>query len=166
MEKPQVSYQNIVVEELLVNPENDRYVNDAVDEISAIIAMFKVANGHPEVEMVNLAEDISNVGLNPFEMPIVWYDDELKKNIVVEGNRRITCIKLMTQYKNNEILKTEIPEIEKIYALDYPNESIECVVYDKLEEAQMSDGRMWEVLTARYFSAICLPDCTVMHVTA
>ena len=33
-------------------------------------------------------------------------------------------------------------------------------------EARMSDGRMWEVLTARYFSAICLPDCTVMHVTA
>lgn len=30
----------------------------------------------------------------------------------------------------------------------------------------LSDGRMWEVLTARYFSAICLPDCTVMHVTA
>lgn len=33
-------------------------------------------------------------------------------------------------------------------------------------KCQLSDGRMWEVLTARYFSAICLPDCTVMHVTA
>ena len=34
------------------------------------------------------------------------------------------------------------------------------------EKQEVSDGRMWEVLTARYFSAICLPDCTVMHVTA
>ncbi len=32
--------------------------------------------------------------------------------------------------------------------------------------ALLSDGRLWEVLTARYFSAICLPDCTVMQVTA
>ena len=41
-------------------------------------------------------------------------------------------------------------------------------LYKKIKEKDdiLSDGRMWEVLTARYFSAICLPDCTVMHVTA
>ena len=39
-------------------------------------------------------------------------------------------------------------------------------IYNTRKAGKLSDGRMWEVLTARYFSAICLPDCTVMHVTA
>lgn len=136
MEKPRVDYKSVEVEDLLINPENARYINDTEDELAAIVAMFKVSNGHPTIEMVNLAEDISSVGLNPFEMPIVWYDDELKKNIVIEGNRRITCIKLMTQYKNNEFLKSEVPEIDKIYSYNYPCEPIECAVYENLEDAQ------------------------------
>ena len=136
MKRPNVRFESIEIEKLIVNPENDRYVNDAEDEVSAIIAMFKGVSGHPEIEMVNLAEDISEVGLNPFEEPIVWYDDELEKYIVIEGNRRITCIKLMTQYKNNAVLKSTMPEIEKITTLEYPWEPIDCVVYENLEEAQ------------------------------
>ena len=136
MKRPNVRFESIEIEKLIVNPENDRYVNDAEDETSAIIAMFKGVSGHPEIEMVNLAEDISEVGLNPFEEPIVWYDDELEKYIVIEGNRRITCIKLMTQYKNNIVLKSSMPEIEKITSLEYPWEPIDCVVYENLEEAQ------------------------------
>ena len=136
MNKPKTFYEIISIEDLYVNPENDRYVNDSEDEISAMIDMFKVANGNPRVEMVNLAEDISAYGLNPFEWPIVWYDEELKKYIVIEGNRRITCIKLMTQYKGNQQILSCIPEVEKIYKLTYPEENIECVVYDDLYEAQ------------------------------
>lgn len=136
MKRPTVRFESIEIDKMIVNPENDRYVNDAEDELSAIIAMFKGVSGHPEIEMVNLAEDISEVGLNPFEKPIVWYDDELEKYIVIEGNRRITCIKLMTQYKNNVMLKNTMPEIEKITTLEYPEEPIDCVVYENLEEAQ------------------------------
>lgn len=136
MKRPNVRFESIEIEKLIVNTENDRYVNDTEDEVSAIIAMFKGVSGHPEIEMVNLAEDISEVGLNPFEEPIVWYDDELEKYIVIEGNRRITCIKLMTQYKNNAVLKSTMPEIEKITTLEYPREPIDCVVYENLEEAQ------------------------------
>lgn len=136
MKKPKITYEIISIEDLYVNPENDRYINDSEDEISAMIDMFKVTNGNPRVEMVNLAEDISENGLNPFEWPIVWYDDELKKYIVIEGNRRITCIKLMTQFKENEQILSIIPEVEKIYKLFYPEENIECVVYEDLYEAQ------------------------------
>lgn len=136
MKRPNVRFESIEIEKLLVNPENDRYVNDAEDEISAIVAMFNGVSGHPEIEMVNLAEDISAVGLNPFEEPIVWYDEELEKYIVIEGNRRITCIKLMTQYKDNVELKKVMPEIEKITLLEYPVEPIDCLVYESLEEAQ------------------------------
>ena len=136
MKKVKVAYEMISIEDLYVNPENDRYINDSEDEISAMIDMFRVANGNPRVEMVNLAEDISENGLNPFEWPIVWYDEELKKYIVIEGNRRITCIKLMTQFKENEEILRSIPEVEKIYKLSYPEGAIECVVYEDLYEAQ------------------------------
>ena len=119
MEKPVISNKRIKIEELCINPENYRYINDTDDELKAIIAMFKVTNGHPIVEMINLAEDIRTNGLNPFETPIVWYDEELEKYIVIEGNRRITCIKLMSQYKGNEQIQIEIPEVTKIYAYDY-----------------------------------------------
>lgn len=45
------------------------------------------------------------------------------------------------------------------------NRNHPCIVVIGNED-KVSDGRLWEVLTARYFSAICLPDCTVMQVTA
>ena len=57
MKKVKVAYEMISIEDLYVNPENDRYINDSEDEISAMIDMFRVANGNPRVEMVNLAED-------------------------------------------------------------------------------------------------------------
>lgn len=136
MNKVKTTYEMISIKDLYVNPENDRYINDSEDEISAMIDMFRVSNGNPRVEMVNLAEDISENGLNPFEWPIVWYDEELKKYIVIEGNRRITCIKLMTQFKGNEQILGNIPEVEKIYKLSYPEDDIGCVIYEDLYEAQ------------------------------
>ncbi|NSA20196.1 hypothetical protein FHU25_004261 [Clostridium saccharobutylicum] len=90
-------------------------------------------------EMMNLAYDISRDGLNPFEFPIVWYDEEIQKYIVIDGNRRITCIKLMLQYKNNEKISTNVPDVGKIYNIK-PNidmsQKIECIVYENLEEAK------------------------------
>lgn len=132
---PVISHERIKIQDLYINPENFRYINDTDDELTAIIAMFKVSNRYP-IEMINLAEDISINGLNPFETPIVWYDEELKKYIVIDGNRRITCIKLMGQYKDNEQIQLVIPEVTKIYTYDYKDDEIDCVVYEKLHEAQ------------------------------
>ena len=36
MKKVKVAYEMISIEDLYVNPENDRYINDSEDEISAI----------------------------------------------------------------------------------------------------------------------------------
>ncbi len=131
------SHKILKIDELYINPDNYRYIEAASDEMSAIISMFKVTNGKSENEMINLAIDIANDGLNPFEMPIVCFDDDLKKYVVYDGNRRLTCIKLMSQYKNNEIILAEIPLVSKIYklVLDVSN-GILCTVYDNVDDAK------------------------------
>lgn len=135
--------QKLAIDELYINPDNYRYIESLDNEIEAIIAMFnKIPNKKYDKqmkEMMNLAYDISRDGLNPFEFPIVWYDEEIQKYIVIDGNRRITCIKLMLQYKNNEKISTNVPDVGKIYNIK-PNidmsQKIECIVYENLEEAK------------------------------
>lgn len=130
------SYKTLDIEDLYVNPDNYRYVEEVQDEVSAIIAMFKVNGGDAKKEMLNLANDIIVDGLNPFEMPIVCFYDEIGKYVVYDGNRRITCLKLMTQYKWNADVLTEIPSVAEIYKLQYGGESsIQCVVYEDADDA-------------------------------
>lgn len=130
------SYKTLDITELYVNPDNYRYVEEVQDEVSAIIAMFKVNVGDPRKEMINLANDIIADGLNPFEMPIVCFDDEIGKYVVYDGNRRITCLKLMTQYKGNAKVLEELPYVAEIYKLQYDGDnSIQCVVYDDADDA-------------------------------
>ena len=129
-------YKTLDITELYVNPDNFRYVEEVRDEISAIIAMFKVNVGDSKKEMLNLANDIIEDGLNPFEMPIVCYDDEIKKYVVYDGNRRVTCLKLMTQYKGNEDVLKEIPSVAEIFKLQYQGDSaLQCVVYEDADDA-------------------------------
>jgi len=129
-------YKTLNINELYINPENYRYINDAYDEIDAIIYMFNVTIGTPSKEMINLSKDIVEDGLNPFEMPIVCYDEDLGKHVVYDGNRRITCIKLMTQYKNNEKILQNAPSINEIYGLNYTDIDIQCVVYHNSDDAK------------------------------
>lgn len=130
------SYKTLDITELHVNPDNYRYVEEVYDEISAITAMFKVNVGDSKKEMLNLANDIIEDGLNPFEMPIVSFDEELEKYVVYDGNRRVTCLKLMTQFKGNEEVLKEIPSVAEIYKLGYEGDaSIQCVVYEDADDA-------------------------------
>lgn len=129
-------YVTINIEDLYVNPENYRYINDVDNELKAIIEMFTVNIGEPVKEMINLSRDIITEGLNPFEMPIVCYDEEIKKYIVYDGNRRISCIKLMTQYKNNEYILNKIPAVLEIYKMTCDIDAVQCVKYDNPEDAK------------------------------
>lgn len=129
-------YKIIAINELYVNPENYRYINDAEDEINAITYMFNFTTGTPTKEMLNLSKDIVEDGLNPFEMPIVCFDEDLKKYVVYEGNRRITCIKLMTQYKNNSEILEKVPSVCEIYKLDCKIREVQCVVYQNSDDAK------------------------------
>lgn len=122
--------------DLYVNPDNYRYVEEVQDKVSAVIAMFKVNVGDSKKEMLTLANDIIADGLNPFEMPIVCFDDDIGKYVVYDGNRRITCLKLMTQYKGNADVLAELPYVAEIYKLQYDGDnSIQCVVYNEANDA-------------------------------
>ncbi len=135
MSKSRIARKLIKIEKLLVNPNNKRYINEVYSEIDAIIEMFNVKSGKPYIEMLNLATDIATNDLHLFENPIAWYDKEQKKYVVIEGNRRVSCIKLMTQYRNNENLKKTIPSIVNFWKLNYNKKNIECVIYDNYDDA-------------------------------
>ena len=101
------SYKTLDITELYVNPDNYRYVEEVQDEISAIIAMFKVNVGDAKKEMINLANDIITDGLNPFEMPIVCFDDEIGKDISYEEleENRIVASQLFVTFLRTVINK-------------------------------------------------------------
>ena len=130
MPVPKTERKNIIITQLIVNPDNLRFIEAVGNEEDAIINMFNQKQA--SLEMYNLAADIAENALNPFETPIVWLNPETKKYSVIEGNRRITCIKLMTQYKNNKtILSATSDYVSDIYKLDYKHgKHIECIVYE------------------------------------
>ncbi|MBB5770387.1 hypothetical protein HNP47_000356 [Brevundimonas vesicularis] len=80
-------YENLEIRELLVNQANDRH-GELGSEDLAIAELFRLH----DAQMRNLAADIAEVGTiydPPLVMPI---DDHY---IVFDGNRRITCLKLL-----------------------------------------------------------------------
>lgn len=136
MPKVKSKIMEIPIEKLIVNPENKRYVENRANEIDAIRGILSLDKSSKD-EMIALATDIAVNGLNEFELPIVWEDEEEKSYLVVEGNRRISAIKLMTQYRECDELKAEFPSVyRKLNSINYSGDSnIRVSVYADLTEA-------------------------------
>ena len=81
--------KSIEVKNLLINTENPRFA-PVKDQQSAIDTMLIDKRSN----LKNLAKDIAEKGLNPGEL--LYVTKENKKYIVLEGNRRLTAIKLIT----------------------------------------------------------------------
>lgn len=79
---------NIDTDKLIVNKENPRFssVKNEYEAIKTIILK-------QQEKLLNLIEDIAGNGLNPSELIIVV--EEEGKYVVLEGNRRVTAIKLI-----------------------------------------------------------------------
>ncbi|WP_055069735.1 ParB/Srx family N-terminal domain-containing protein [Clostridium massiliamazoniense] len=79
---------NVDIEKLIINKENPRYqwVECEYDAIKNIIL-------RQQEKLLNLIEDIAENGVNPSELIIVVEEGE--NYIVLEGNRRVTAIKLI-----------------------------------------------------------------------
>jgi len=91
MTNNQPSIQQIAIENLLIDLQNPRY-DPRTNQREAIMS---IANDQG-VKLANLAEDIVEKGLNPSELPIVTPEDGGNNAfIVLEGNRRITALKLL-----------------------------------------------------------------------
>lgn len=82
-----MSTRNIPLDALVVNRANDRH-GELENETAAIAWLFNEREPH----MRSLAKDIVTTG-QLYEMPLVGPEDS--KFVVFDGNRRITCLKLL-----------------------------------------------------------------------
>ena len=127
--------KQISLTNLLLNIENPRF--DLVgNQKEALIAMID----DQADKILNLAKDIIETGmLNPSELVIVTPSESFIKHfIALEGNRRITTLKILT---TPEIIFTSHPSFyKKIKPLSEkfiinPISEISCVVFNDSEEA-------------------------------
>jgi hypothetical protein len=84
-----MSYRNLPLDQLVINRANDRH-GELENETAAIAWLFN----NFELHMCNLAKDIVETG-QLFEPPLVSPGAE--KFFVFDGNRRVTCLKLLDQ---------------------------------------------------------------------
>lgn len=84
-----MSYRNLSLDRLAINRANDRH-GELENETAAIAWLFNNFEQH----MRNLAKDIVETG-QLFEPPLVLPEGD--KFVVFDGNRRVTCLKLLDQ---------------------------------------------------------------------
>ena len=95
--------QRIKLENLLIDLRNPRY--DPRHSQQEALKTIAVDQG---IKLVNLAEDILDKGLNPSELPMVT-PDEPGKFIILEGNRRVAALKLLSSQSLLKSLEQELP---------------------------------------------------------
>lgn len=123
--------------DLLIDAENPRLPQPNVGQRQA---MRSLAADEPP-KLVALARDILAHGMNIAEFPIVMpLEDDLKRYIVLEGNRRLLALKGL---ENPEWLVGAVPisELDEMRRLskqyqDDPIEAVQCVVVGTREEAR------------------------------
>jgi hypothetical protein len=82
--------QRISLENLLIDLENPRH-DPRINQREALATIAGEQSG----KLLNLAEDIVDKGLSPFELPMVTPIDDGNTFVVLEGNRRIAALKLI-----------------------------------------------------------------------
>ena len=119
--------RKIKIENLVLDQKNPRLPKTIDSEVSIIEYMID------KEQILNILEDIANIGLSPIEYTAVLMEGTIY--IVLEGNRRVSALKLLN---NPELIPLYSKKINDILS-DTSNkiESIECVVFDKREDARM-----------------------------
>jgi len=116
-----MSYRHLPLDSLVVNRANDRH-GELENETAAIAWLFN----HHESHMRNLAKDIVGKG-EIYEPPLVFPEGD--KAIVFDGNRRITCLKLLASPRRAP--SVELQEFFKDHRAKWPGEfpeRIQCQV--------------------------------------
>jgi hypothetical protein len=88
-------------------------------------------------KLIRLAKDIIESGINPSDLPIVIPHESEKNNyIVVEGNRRVTTLKLLfePQLCTHPIMSSKFKDLSNIF-LKNPIAGIDCVIYKDRESS-------------------------------
>ncbi len=129
------SVQEVNVEKLLLDVRNPRHdiLGSQTDTLGEIILDQKG-------KLVKLAKDIVDFGINPSDLTIVTpSEDESDKFIVLEGNRRLAALQLLSApamaalgYDSRNINK--LKSYSKKYK-DNPIERLPCVVFSQRDDA-------------------------------
>ena len=116
-----MTHKKLPLTSLLVNPANDRH-GVLENETAAISQLF----AKQEIHMKNLTKDIVGKG-EVFEPPLVFPDKD--KFIIADGNRRTTCLKLLSTPKRAPTveLQTFFAEQRSKWSGTFPTK-IECRV--------------------------------------
>lgn len=95
-----MAYKKLALKALLVNSANDRH-GELENETAAIAWLFT----HHESAMRKLAKDLAETG-EIYEPPLVWPDGS--NYVVFDGNRRVTCLKLISQPKRAPSMELQV----------------------------------------------------------
>ena len=126
-----MNIKEIEIKNLLINTENPRF-EPVQDQQSAIDTMLTDKRSN----LKNLAKDIAEKGLNPGEL--LYVTKENKKYIVLEGNRRVTAIKLITDpqlVRNNAKNKKFFQDLNN-KPVNKSLLKLNCVVFNNKKDAE------------------------------
>jgi len=114
-------YRRLALNGLVVNRANDRH-GELENETAAIAWLFY----HHEPHMRNLAKDIAEAG-QLYETPLVY--PERDGFIVFDGNRRVTCLKLLSDPRRAPTveLREFFEQLQTTYQSTLPD-NIDCQV--------------------------------------
>jgi hypothetical protein len=128
---------SVLVSDLLIDAENPRLPQPNVGQREALRSIAS----HQGQKLQRLASDILENGLNPADLSIVMpFKDDLKRYVVLEGNRRLTALRAL---ENPEFLVdavgsgilSAIRRLSRQYQ-NAPIESMQCVVVKDRDEAR------------------------------
>lgn len=156
----------ILLDNLIVNPENYRF-----DPVKNQEEAIKLMITEQKEKLCLLAEDILKNGLNPTELPMVLKNNTDNNFLVLEGNRRITALKILANPNLlpkdlNDSLKSKYDKIlnSNDNTIKITNQfPVNCVVIKNEDEAlhwvQMKHTRKeggagverWDALTQQRF---------------
>lgn len=127
----------IVLANLLIDAENPRLLQPSIGQRDA---QRDIAH-YQGRKLLVLARDIVANGLNPADLPIVMpLDDDLKRYVMLEGNRRLVALKALENPEwlvgavSANVLAT-MRKLSREYQ-EAPIESIQCLAVKNREEAQ------------------------------
>jgi len=127
----------ISIQNLLIDLQNPRY-DSRTNQKEAILTIINEQG----FKLLSLMEDIANEsGLNPSELPMVIPSGDDKSFIVIEGNRRLTALKLLLAPSLVSSLNLPEGTVKKIKVLhekaknSLPTE-ISCTVFETRGEAK------------------------------
>ncbi len=125
------SRQDLSLSSLELNTQNPRF-EIAGDQREAIKTMLNEQSD----KIINLAEDIIKFGLNPSESTIVSPNEKAKGlYVVLEGNRRITALKILENPNLASHDKTLFKKFKEL-AVGYKKaNSISCIVFNNPDDA-------------------------------